>query len=181
MITPASAVGRLPLVKVSLAGKTSGELVRNVMTAIDTVSGNHPRYQAVHAELRRLRILGLNTAQSLDDVGFIGVRRSGMLVSGALYRAEYDAYITNKLVNWRGIMDTELRTGLAGAVLSAVALSVVYEKATKGMKHERAESWLRFHTASASVLGGALELGGRVAERVGGGIHATRNLLNMQG
>lgn len=162
------ASGRVPLEKVSLAGKTSGELVRSVMLAMEAATGNRPRYQAIHAELRRLRILGLNTGQSLAEVGFIGVRRDGGLVPEALYRAEREGFITNKLVNWRGVIDAELRTGLAGSVLSAVALSIVYDKATKGMQHERTESWVRFYTASASVVGGALELGGKQAERLAG-------------
>ncbi|MCD7099533.1 T6SS effector BTH_I2691 family protein [Stenotrophomonas sp. MMGLT7] len=161
------AAGRVPLAKVTLAGKTSGQLVREVMAAMESATGQRPRYQAIHSELKRLRIFGLDTEQRRADIGFIGVRQDGSLVPAARYRTQRDGFITNRLVNWRAVMDTDLRVGLAGSLLSAVALSKVYEQATQSMRHEREESWVRFWTAGAGLLGGALELGGKQAEKLG--------------
>lgn len=160
------AAGKVPLTKVTVSGKKSGELVREVMKAMEQATGQRPRYQAIQAELRRLQVLGLAPGQRAQ-VGFIGVREDGGLVPAARYRSERNAFLTNKLVNWRGVIDTDLRIGVAGSVISAVALGKVYEQATQSMRHEREESWIRFWTAGTGLLGGALELGGKQMERVG--------------
>ncbi|MEG1681916.1 MAG: hypothetical protein RR326_17580, partial [Stenotrophomonas sp.] len=78
----------VPLERVELKGKTSGVIIREVMLAMEKASGQRPRYQAVRAEIQRLRVLGLNTAQTPADIAFIGVRQDASLVSGAHYRAE---------------------------------------------------------------------------------------------
>lgn len=159
--------GKVPLEKVNLSGKTSGQIVREVMLAMERATGQRPRYQAIHAELRRLQILGLNTRQQRSDITFIGVRQDSSLVSSTHYRVERNGFIGNKLGNWRSVIDTDLRVGLAGSLLSAVALGTVYKKAVGSMMHERDESWARFMFSSVGVVGGSLELAGKQVERVG--------------
>lgn len=159
--------GKVPLEKVTLAGKTSGQIVREVMLALERATGQRPRYQAIHAELRRLQILGLNTRQQRSDITFVGVRQDSSLVSSAHYRVERNGFIGNKLGNWRSVIDTDLRVGLAGSLLSAVALGTVYKKAVGSMMHERDESWARVVFTSVGVVGGSLELAGKQVERVG--------------
>ena len=161
------AAGNIPLERVMLKGKTSGQIITEVMMALEQQAGRRPRRSAVRAELRRLGVFGLASRQLRDDIGFIGVRADSGLVTQARYRAQRGRFITGKLVNWRGVMDVDLRVGVAGSVLSAVALASVYRKATSSMQHEREESWVRFWTASTALLGGALELGGRQAARLG--------------
>lgn len=162
--------GKVPLEKVTLASKTSGQIVREVMLAMERATGQRPRYQAIHAELRRLQILGLNTRQSRSDIAFVGVRQDSTLVSSANYRMERNGFIGNKLGNWRSVIDTDLRTGLAGSLLSAVALATVYKKAVGSMMHERDESWARVVFTSVGVVGGSLELAGKQVERVGNAV-----------
>lgn len=157
----------VPLERVELKGKTSGAIVREVMLAKEKASGQRPRYQAVRAEIQRLRVLGLNTAQTPSDVAFIGVRQDASLVSGAHYRTERNGFISNKLGNWRSVMDSDLRAGLGGSLLSAVALGVLYKKATQSMVHEREESWLRVVASATSLVGAATEMAGKKLERIG--------------
>lgn len=157
----------VPLERVELRGKTSGVIIREVMLAMEKASGQRPRYQAVRAEVQRLRVLGLNTAQTPADIAFIGVREDASLVSGAHYRAERAGFVSNKLGNWRSVMDSDLRAGLAGSLLSAVALGVLYKKATNSMSHEREESWLRVAASAVSLVGAATEMVGKKLERIG--------------
>ena len=89
------------------------------------------------------------------------------MVTGARYHAERSSFLNAKLVNWRRVINTDLRVGVAGSLLSAVALGTLYEQATGSLQHDREESWARFWSASAGLLGGALELGGKQAERLG--------------
>ena len=159
--------GNVPLERVELKGKTSGVIVREVMLAMEKASGKRPRYQAVHAEIQRLRVLGLNTVQTPSDIAFIGVRQDASLVSSAHYRADRNGFISNKLGNWRSVMDSDLRAGLAGSLLSAVALGVLYKKATSSMLHEREESWLRVVASATSLVGAATEMVGKKLERIG--------------
>ena len=161
------AAGNIPMERVVLKGRTSGQIITEVMMALEQQAGRRPKRSAVRAELRRLGVFGLDSRQMRDDIGFIGIREDGGLVTQARYRAQRSRFITGKLVNWRNVMDTDLRVGVAGSVLSAAALASVYQKATNSMQHDREESWVRFWTASAGLLGGALELGGRHAERLG--------------
>lgn len=163
------AAGNIPMERVVLKGRTSGQIITEVMMALEQQAGRRPKRSAVRAELRRLGVFGLDSRQMRDDIGFIGIREDGGLVTQARYRAQRSRFITGKLVNWRNVMDTDLRVGVAGSVLSAVALASVYQKATSSMKHEREESWVRFWAASVGVLGGALELGGGQAQRLGNG------------
>ncbi len=162
------AAGNIPLERVSVKGKTSGQIVTEVIMALEQQSGRRLRRSAARAELRRLGVFGLDSRQQRDDIGFIGVREDGGLVTEARYRSDRARFVTAKLVNWRRVIDTDLRAGLAGAVLSAAALGKLYEDATASLQHERQESWVRFWSASAGVLGGALELGGKQAQRLGG-------------
>lgn len=159
--------GNVPLEKVELKGKTSGAIVREVMLALEKASGQRPRYQAVHAEIRRLKVLGLNTAQMSTDAAFIGVQKDSTLVSGEHYRAQRAGFISNKLGNWQSVMDSDLRAGLAGSVLSAVALYGLYKDATSSMSHEREESWMRVLGSTVSLIGGAVEMVGKKLERIG--------------
>ncbi|MGH8055387.1 MAG: T6SS effector BTH_I2691 family protein [Stenotrophomonas sp.] len=45
--------GKMPLEKVTLMGKKSGDIVRQVMASMERATGRRTPYQAVHAELRR--------------------------------------------------------------------------------------------------------------------------------
>lgn len=161
------AAGKIPLERVVLKGKNSGQIVTEVMRMFEEQSGRRLRRTAARAELRRLGVLGLDSRQRRDDIGFIGIRADGELVTGARYHAERSRFLNAKLVNWRRVINTDLRVGVAGSLLSAVALGTLYEQATGSLQHDREESWARFWSASAGLLGGALELGGKQAERLG--------------
>ncbi len=82
------------------------------------------------------------------------------------YRQERANFINNKLANWREVINADMRVGLAGSVLSAVALGTVYKKAINGMQHEYEESWARVWTSCAALIGTALEAGGKQVERL---------------
>lgn len=161
------AAGNIPLERVALKGKTSGQIITEVMMALEQQSGRRLKRSAARAELRRLGVFGLASRELRDDIGFIGVRGDGDLVTQARYRAQRSRFVTSKLVNWRSVMDIDLRLGVAGSVLSAAALASIYQQATKSMQHEREESWIRFWAASTGLLAGAFEVGGRQAERLG--------------
>ena len=157
----------LQLERVELKGQTSFALIREVRRTMLTFSGVKMSHGDVRSHITRLQVLGLNTAHIPSDVAFIGVRKDASLVSGAHYRAEHNRFISNKLGTWRSVMDSDLRAGLGGSLLSAVALGVLYKKATESMLHEREESWQRVVLSAVSLVGAATEMVGKKLERIG--------------
>ena len=144
---------------------TTREIVAGVMEALSQTVSRKVRRHAIKLELRRLEILGVK----LDErhaVGFVGVLEDGDLITQATHRARQADFIRKKLSSWRRMMNTDVRAGMVGGMLQALAMIKLYKTATGGMKHERIESWQRLSTAAVGTFGGVMELGGEQVERL---------------
>ncbi len=157
-------VTELPLEWVPIEG-TSDHIVRSVMLAFQRELGFRRGSSAVRSELRRLRIYGVDSRTKVST-GFIGLNADGTLTTRAQLSARRSNFLESKLLNWRTTMDTKVRTGIGASLLSSLALSQLYRDATTGMRHQRAESWVRFATTATASIAGAVEAAGTALDNM---------------